>query len=138
MYDLVQRAYAVYVPRIGLRPAPMDADYHELLRDGRVWVADEGGELAGLIVLEEEPEYLLVENVAVEPERQGAGVGRALLAFAEDRARARRLTEVRLYTHVKMTENQALYARLGYREIGRQVEASFERVYLAKRLDGAP
>ena len=138
LYDLVQRAYAVYVPRFGLRPAPMDADYDALVHDGQVWVADEDGAIAGLIVLEAGPGYLLVENVAVEPERQGAGVGRALLAFAEEQGRGTGLTEVRLYTHVKMTENQALYARLGYREIGRQVEAGFERVYLAKTLGGAP
>ena len=33
---LVEAAYAVYVPRIGLRPAPMDADYDDLVARGLV------------------------------------------------------------------------------------------------------
>jgi GNAT superfamily N-acetyltransferase len=39
--------------------------------------------VVGLIVLIEEADHVLVENVAVDPGRQGEGIGRALLAFAE-------------------------------------------------------
>ena len=44
------------------------------------------------------------------------------------------LPVVRLYTHVKMTENMAYYARLGYTESYRVTEDGFERVYMEKRL----
>jgi ribosomal protein S18 acetylase RimI-like enzyme len=132
--DLVQRAYGHYVERIGMRPGPMDADYDAAVRDGHAWVADDDGEIAGLLVLEERSDHLLIENVAVEPSRQHQGIGRALLAFAEQRAAELELGELRLYTHVKMAENQALYARLGYREDERRSEQGFARVFMSKRL----
>ena len=103
------------MPRIGLRPIPMDADYPELVRSGVVWVAEDGGNIAGLVVLIAHDDHVLVDNLAVEPSHQGRGIGRQLLAFAEEHARGLGLDEMRLYTHVKMTENQAIYARLGYR-----------------------
>jgi ribosomal protein S18 acetylase RimI-like enzyme len=131
--ELVERAYAIYIERIGRRPAPMDDDYDAKIRRGEVFVADDGG-VAGLIVLVERPDHLLVENVAVEPARQGAGVGRRLLAHAESHAVARGLRELRLYTNEAMTENLAFYPRLGYRQVGRRVEEGFRRVYYTKSL----
>jgi hypothetical protein len=42
---IVERAYGVYVERIGMRPGPMDADHAEKVRRGLVSVAEEGGEV---------------------------------------------------------------------------------------------
>jgi L-amino acid N-acyltransferase YncA len=134
MYGLVQRAYGHYVDRIGHRPAPMDDDYDARVRDDQAYVAEDEQGIAGLIVLVPHEDHLLIDNVAVEPERQGGGVGGELLAFAEREARERRLSELRLYTHVTMTENQTLYAHLGYRETERRGEHGFERVFFAKTL----
>ena len=137
--ELVERAYAKYVPRIGRRPAPMDADYRELIALGRVSVVEAvGGQLVGAIVLVEKPDHLLIENVAVDPESQGRGIGRALLEFAEREARARGLAELRLYTHERMTENIAYYPRRGYVETHRSDDGTFHRVHFAKRLAAAP
>jgi GNAT superfamily N-acetyltransferase len=134
---IVDRAYGVYVERIGMRPGPMDADYRDALDRGLVWVAVEGEAVLGLIVLVENPDHLLIENVAVDPARQGEGVGRALLGFAEDSAREVGLDAIRLYTHEKMSENLALYAHLGYREFERRDEGGFHRVFLSKSLSAA-
>ena len=131
---IVERAYGVYVERIGMRPGPMDADYAEKVRRGLVSVLEEDGVVVGLLVLVQMPDHMLVENVAVDPERQGEGVGRELLATAEERARQADLDEMRLYTHAKMTENRALYRHLGYEETGRRDEEGFDRVFLVKRL----
>jgi ribosomal protein S18 acetylase RimI-like enzyme len=131
--EIVERAYAAYIERIGRRPAPMDDDYEAKIRRGEAFVADDGA-VAGLIVLVERADHLLVENVAVAPPRQGAGVGRTLLAYAESHAAARGLHELRLYTNEAMTENLAFYPRLGYREVGRRLEDGFRRVYYSKRL----
>jgi ribosomal protein S18 acetylase RimI-like enzyme len=128
----VQRAYGHYVARIGMRPGPMDDDYAARVGEGRVWVAQADGEIAGLVVLIPHDDHLLVENVAVDPARQGQGIGRALLAHAERQAAQLGVPELRLYTHVKMTENRALYARLGYREVERRTESGFERVFMSK------
>jgi hypothetical protein len=35
-----------------------------------------------------------------------------------------------------MTENQRLYAAIGYEETGRATEAGYERVFMRKRLAG--
>jgi hypothetical protein len=41
---------------------------------------------------------------------------------------------IHLYTHEKMTENLALYARIGYIEYERRAENGFSRVFMRKRL----
>jgi ribosomal protein S18 acetylase RimI-like enzyme len=130
---LVQRAYDHYVPRIGARPRPMDADYPALIAAGQAWVAVDP-DIVGVIVLDHHADHLQIDNVAVAPERQGSGVGAALLDFAEDRARARGVPELRLFTHALMTENQAFYARRGYVQTARTVDDGFDRVFFAKRL----
>jgi ribosomal protein S18 acetylase RimI-like enzyme len=63
---------------------------------------------------------MLIESVAVDPRHQGRGLGRRLMALAEAEARRQGRLAVRLYTNAKMTENIALYARLGYRETERR------------------
>ena len=134
---LVQDAYGHYVSRLGKPPGPMLDDYARRIADGHVWVLDEGGQLAGLLVLEDLPDgALLLDNVAVSPSAQGKGHGRALIAFAEAEARRRGHSEVRLYTHVLMTENQALYARLGFHETARVSERGYDRVYMGKATAG--
>ena len=86
--EIVERAYEVYVEGVGGRPAPMDADYSEAVRAGTLFVAEDGAGIAGLIVLASTA-AISRSNVAVDPRRQGEGVGRALLAFAEEEARSR-------------------------------------------------
>ena len=129
--ELVERAYGHYVERIGHRPGPMDYDYDALVAAGEVWLLHDR-ELAGLVVLRTVEERLFVDNVAVEPRRQGEGLGRELLAFAETEAIARGLGELRLLTNVAMTENIALYRRLGWQEYDRRIEGPYSRVYFRR------
>ncbi len=129
---LVEQAYAHYVDRIGMRPGPMDDDYLAKVHEGLVDVAEEDGEIVGLIVLSNDRDALLVENVAVRPASQGQGVGRALLAHADRTAAQRGLAELRLYTHVAMSENIELYTRFGWRETHRRTEHGFRRVFFSK------
>jgi GNAT superfamily N-acetyltransferase len=128
---LVQRAYGHYVERIGRRPAPMKDDYDALVSAGEVWFLLDP-DLAGLVVLRAVEDHLLVDNVAVDPPRQGEGLGRALLAFAETEAIALGIRELRLLTNAAMTENIALYTRLGWEEYDRRVEGPYARVYFRK------
>jgi GNAT superfamily N-acetyltransferase len=134
--QIVEQAYRHYIPRIGKPPGPMRDDYAARVSEGAVWVIEEGSMIAGIIVLLRRPDYLLLDNIAVSPARQGAGLGRRLLAFAEAEALRRGYNEIRLYTHRTMTENQRLYAALGYEETGRGTEAGYERVFMRKRLVG--
>jgi N-acetylglutamate synthase-like GNAT family acetyltransferase len=132
---LVRDAYAIYVSRIGREPAPMGADYEEVLADGAMTVAVDDGELVGVLVLRPQPRSLLVENVAVAPAAQRRGVGRALMAFAEERARGLGVATITLYTNVHMTENLSFYPALGYNEVDRRHEEGFDRVYFEKAFD---
>ena len=132
--QIVEDAYRHYIPRIGKPPGPMLDNYAARVADGVVWVIEDGSGVAGIIVLKPQPEYLLLDNIAISPARQGSGLGRRLLAFAEVEARHRGYREIRLYTHRTMTENQRLYAAIGYEETGRGTADGYERVFMRKRL----
>lgn len=132
---IVEAAYAPYVERIGRRPAPMTVDYRALVATtDHATVLVDGDEPVGVIVTVPEPDHLLVENVAIAPHAQGRGYGRMLLSLAEQQARDLGLTQVWLYTNAKMTENVALYPRLGYAEVARHRQDGFERVFFVKDL----
>jgi GNAT superfamily N-acetyltransferase len=125
---LVRAAYAPWVPRIGREPLPMADDYAARIAAGQVWVLEVAGTIQGIVVLEDRSDGLLLDNIAVAT--KGAGHGRALLAFADAEARRRGHRKVRLYTNARMTENIALYRRLGFVETGRAHEHGLDRVYM--------
>jgi len=132
--DIVDRAYRHYIARIGKPPGPMLDDYLARVSQDAVWVLQDGPAIAGILVLLSASEYLLLDNIAIAPERQGRGLGRRLLAFAESEALRRGYREIRLYTHQTMIENQRLYASIGYEERGRGSEAGYDRVFMRKPL----
>jgi ribosomal protein S18 acetylase RimI-like enzyme len=132
--NIVDQAYRHYIARIGRPPGPMLDDYAARVSEGVVWVLEEGAVIAAIIVLLSAPNYLLLDNIAVSPARQGLGLGGRLLAFAEAEALRRGYREIRLYTHQTMVENQRLYASIGYQETGRGTEAGFDRVFMRKPL----
>jgi len=99
---LAEDAYQHYTPRIGQPPAPMNADYADLVALGTTWVAESDQQVLGFIVLVEGEDHLLLDNVAVDPRAQGLGIGSELLRLAEDEARHRGHREIRLYTNEAM------------------------------------
>jgi ribosomal protein S18 acetylase RimI-like enzyme len=131
---IVEAAYAPYVPRIGRKPGPMLDDYAARIREGRVHVLEDEGVIHGILVLIAEEGSMLLDNIAVGPRAQGLGYGRKLLEFAERSALDAGYRSIRLYTHEAMTENIALYSRIGFVETHRAEEKGFRRVYMIKRL----
>jgi len=113
--ELTRTAYAKWVPVIGREPKPMAADYAEAVRKHRFDLLYVEGELAALIETIPEADHLLVENVAVAPAFQGRGLGRKLMAHAEELAASLGFGEIRLYTNKLFAENVQLYGKLGYR-----------------------
>jgi ribosomal protein S18 acetylase RimI-like enzyme len=134
LIELVRAAYAHYVPRLGGPPRPMTDDYAEVVRTHQVAVAERGGKILGLVVLGVSDEGFFVDNVAVDPGHQGIGAGRALLERAESAARDAGFDSIYLYTHERMVENLALYARIGYVEYDRRPLGEARLVYLRKNL----
>ncbi|HET6507432.1 MAG TPA: GNAT family N-acetyltransferase [Baekduia sp.] len=134
---LVEAAFAQHVEAVGRRPAPMDDDHAAHIAAGEQWVSDDPDGVAGLasaIVLTAHDDHLHVDNVAVAPALHGRGLGRALLAFADDEARRRGLGEVRLYTNAAMSDNLIFYPKLGFVEAARYEQHGFSRVLFVKRV----
>ncbi len=137
--QLVVAVYSHYITRLGKPPGPMLDDYSRRIAEEQVWLLEDGGELVGVLVLENAGGgTLLIDNVAVSPPAQGKGHGQELIAFAEQEARQRGCAELQLYTHVLMSENIAFYRRRGFHETGRVTEKGYDRVYMAKRLAQLP
>jgi ribosomal protein S18 acetylase RimI-like enzyme len=132
--EVARAAYEHYVPRLGEPPRPMTDDYDEVVRTHQVTVAERGDESLGLIVVGVDDEGFFIDNVAVDPARQGLGVGKALLEHAESAARDAGFDSIYLYTHERMVENLALYERIGYVEYDRRPVGDAHLVYLRKNL----
>lgn len=148
LQEIVRDAYALYLPRMDRKPAPLTHDLGPDVEAGLVWVA--GTPVRGLISLIPQPGgdaraggdgragavggALLIENVAVDPAAQGTGTGRLLMDFAEARARELGLCKLTLYTNELMTENLSLYNHLGFAEVDRREEDGFRRVFMEKGL----
>ena len=138
MRTLARAAYEKYVPRIGREPGPMSADYDAIAASGRALLVWQGSHLVAFLVTELEDDALLIDNVAVSPDQQGAGLGSRLLQIAEEQAIDAGKPTVRLYTNEAMTENIALYTRRGFVETHRATEHGFTRVFMTKHLGGPP
>lgn len=108
-------------------------DYEEIVRRHSVFVA-EVGEIVGVLVLMQTQTGILLDNVAVHPDRQETGLGRRLIALAENEARTRGYAKLDLYTHESMHEDIEIYRALGYTESERKLERGYPRVYLQKVL----
>jgi ribosomal protein S18 acetylase RimI-like enzyme len=137
--DLARRAYERYVPLIGREPMPMIEDYTPRIAGGQVWLLEDET-LAGMIVIEEREEALLIFSVAVAPERQGMGLGQKLLAFAEDVANKRGFGTIELFTNAKMERNIRIYRKYGYAETRRRAHPTLANtvvVYMEKKLGAA-
>lgn len=125
-------AYHPYIARIGVVPAPMEADHAAEVAAGRVHVT--GDPVVGVLVLVPHEDHLFLDSIAVHPRAAGQGVGRRLLAFVDERARSLGLPEVRLYTNAMMWENQRLYPRYGYEMVERRVDGPYDRYHYRKRI----
>ena len=102
-------AFRHYIPRLGLTPIPMTKDYGAAIANAQVWVARQHGETIAALVLDVTDEGFLVDVIAVRPQHQGTGVGRALLELAEREALRQGQESIYLFTNENMTENRALY-----------------------------
>lgn len=129
---LVRAAYGKYVPRIGREPYPMTVDYAVSIKEHQVWAAEEFDRIIGTLVLVPSEDHLLIENVAVSPERQGTGLGKRFLRLADQEAARQGFPEIRLYTNVRFTENIAFYGRYGFTETSRSDLNGLDVVFMSK------
>jgi carbohydrate kinase (thermoresistant glucokinase family) len=127
---IARTAFATYVARMGREPAPMSANYAAAVAAGHAIVAEGDGVIVGYLIGWPEGDAYFVENVAIDPARQGEGFGRALLQHTIEQAKRLNLPALRLYTNAAMAENLALYRRMGFVETHRTAQGGFDRVHL--------
>lgn len=132
----MRAAYALYLPRMDRPPAPMVQDFAPEIAAGRVHIAGPAGAPTAAVVWEQAADHLFLHAIAVAPDAQGQGLGRAIMAWAEARALDAGTPEVRLYTNAAMIENIAFYRALSYRETHRGRRDGFDRLWFAKQLQG--
>ena len=128
---VMESAYSAYQERMGgERLPPMEVNYSSEIRDYPTWVAESNGSIVAGLIMVFEDDFASIANIAVHPDFQGQGVGGGLMKFAETVAKEKASPELRLATHILLTENVSLYEHLGWSEI----ERDDVRVYMKKNL----
>jgi [ribosomal protein S18]-alanine N-acetyltransferase len=91
-------------------------------RNASLIVAEESGGLAGYVLVLYPPRSRLARlySIAVAPHAGGRGLGPRLLAAAEQAAKRRRRSAMRLEVHVRNKRAIARYVKSGYRLFGRR------------------
>ncbi|WP_431320950.1 GNAT family N-acetyltransferase [Rhizobium sp. YTU87027] len=89
--------------------------------------AMEGGILCGCVFLRPEEGCLYVGKLAIAPDAQGRGIGRKLLAIAEQVARDRALPSLRLETRIELVENHDVFMRWGFEKTAENAHPGFTR-----------
>ncbi len=125
---LIRRAFAFMDGRID-----PPSSVHGLTVDGMARIAAEaevwaiGEPVLACMVLTPREDALTVGRLAVDEGARRRGHAAALLALAEERARALGLPRLELGTRIELTENQAIYEAMGFREVRRTAHEGFER-----------
>jgi ribosomal protein S18 acetylase RimI-like enzyme len=127
--EVVQRISAdAYIPAylavLGTIPKPATEDYRPRIQKDEVWILEAEGEPTGILVLEENTDHLLLYSIAVKPDTQRQGYGRALLEFADQRAIELGVNQIRLHANEQMERNLTLYRRHGFVEVGKRPHPS--------------
>jgi GNAT superfamily N-acetyltransferase len=131
---VVHAAYGGYGPLLGRTPMPMLTDFAVAIREHEVWVAEVDDRIVGVLELIPREDHLWIDNVAIDPEHQGRGLGRRLLKYADDEARRRGYESLGLLTNERYVRNIAMYERYGYRETHRTPHLGTDLVHFRKEL----
>ena len=95
------------------------ASLAQAIREGRFFVADEGGTLAGCVQLAEYDGIAELRSLAVSRGHQGKGIGGALIEHCKKAARAR---GYRVLYSLTQAQNFALFERSGFQKTDKPSE----------------
>ena len=121
LQSCMELAYATYQERMGgKRLPPMEVDYLTEIQNYPTWVVESNGIILGGLIMVFEGNEASIANIAVDPNAQGRGIGKALMSFAESQARKKLFSELHLATHMLLSENLSLYKHLGWKITGEE------------------
>lgn len=113
-------------PESGAFRETAEAIAAELARESGAIVAERNGRMLGCVMVKLLEEDLYFGRLSVVPSARGEGIAKRLVEAVEDEARRRELAGVRLGVRVVLTENQKLFASMGYVEISREAHEGFD------------
>ena len=117
---VLRAAFTPYMQRLG-REIPADS-YKGLpasIERGDVFVADEASRIVGVAATERRDTGLYLDRLAVDPAKQGTGLGSWLLFRLEEVARSRGDRTMSLTTAEMMEHLLRLYGRHGFEIVSR-------------------
>ena len=91
------------------------------------FIAMAGAELVGCLFADARDGHVYVGKLAISKGWQGRGVGAALMAAAEDHARALGKSALELQVRIELAGNHAAFSRLGFVETARTAHAGYDR-----------
>ncbi|MEM9046689.1 MAG: GNAT family N-acetyltransferase [Pseudomonadota bacterium] len=83
--------------------------------------------LIGCLFAKPQDGALYLGKIAIDPDHQGQGIGRALVTAAEELARQNSQTALVLETRIELTENHAAFARLGFVKTAETAHPGYDR-----------
>ncbi|WP_428683585.1 GNAT family N-acetyltransferase [Reyranella sp.] len=136
---VLRAAFAPYLAKLGRK---ISADYYKWLpasiERGDVFVAEQGGQIVGVAATERREAELFLDRLAVDPSKQGTGLGRWVLQRLDEVARSRGDRTVSLVTAEMMDHLIRLYGSHGFAVVHRGLpdhgKDTHMRVHMAKAL----
>ena len=113
-------------PESGAFGETADGIAAELAHECGAILAERNGRILGCVMVQLMDDDLYFGRLSVVPEARGQGIARRLVEAVEDEARRRELAGVRLGVRIVLTENQKLFASLGYVEMSREAHEGFD------------
>ena len=94
---------------------------------GVVLLAEDDTGLVGCVFLTPKADVMYIGKLAVDPSRQGEGIGRRLFEACVAAAKAQKFVEIELQARVELIENHTAFTALGFRETGRTAHDGYNR-----------
>lgn len=131
LLDLILEAFAFMNGRIDPPSSALKLTPALLAEKARAeigYVIEEEGRPVACLFCRPEKDCLYIGKFAVLPARQGKGLGRTLLALAEETARGLSLPALRLETRIELAENHATFGAWGFERTAERCHPGFSRV----------
>ncbi len=97
----------------------------EKAHEEKLYIAWHKTQLIGCVFIREQQDLMYVGKLAIKPGYQGLGIGKQLMAYAENYAKNCGFSELELQVRIELIENQQTFKRMGFVEIGHTTHVGF-------------